>query len=634
MSLVKTHIFRIVKEALLCGLLLTAACSSDSDTPVSVEEEQAGTTMGIYIKVGNSASGTESRAAIPPSDGNYDPGTAYENYIDLSSETPDLRIYLFTTDNKLISELHKPKLDVVASNPAYRTYELTFRVDTIFPDPYSKPSFKVVMLANWRTYPEKESLTPGETTIDQLVKSAEAVAEYIPTGATLTRDQRIPMFGVNEYTDVTFYNDKPVVHSDPLYLLRAYAKIEIYDAEGTISPIKSVKLTGYNTYAYKAPLGVTHQSQYVKFGPENDYVVIPSIPDNSTTGQSISIEGFSTTANGAGKHFVIYVPEYKNVGIDEKKRSHIDVTYADGNTFTINFKHYQIPSADIQEASPFDILRNYWYKFSVKRNESSLSWIADIQPYAEVKLDPFFGLDRDADGNIILKWHDDGTYDVVVDHEKVTKDKDGDLVIHRFADGSLLCKEVVLKDYIHDDSHEKDYEYVFEKDSSGGNMVILRQESTGGQLHGEEVPVHEHGLNDRPLFVLDKKGAYHYVEYSESVDGKPGKPTLSPVDTRGDTIVQANGFQFRNVDDMKKYMGTYVVKINIGTEADPEFIEELRYYKTAETLDWDTGTDGMTDAGTRSLGKSFGRKAIINRLKETGSHVPYKYNTQQIQIKK
>lgn len=165
-------------------------------------------------------------------------------------------------------------------------------------------------------------------------------------------------------------------------------------------------------------------------------------------------------------------------------------------------------------------------------------------------------------------------------------------------------------------------------------MVILRQESTGGQLHGEEVPVHEHGLNDRPLFVLDKKGAYHYVEYSESVDGKPGKPTLSPVDTRGDTIVQANGFQFRNVDDMKKYMGTYVVKINIGTEADPEFIEELRYYKTAETLDWDTGTDGMTDAGTRSLGKPFGRKAIINRLKETDSHVPYKYNIQQIQIKK
>ena len=44
--------------------------------------------------------------------------------------------------------------------------------------------------------------------------------------------------------------------------------------------------------------------------------------------------------------------------------------------------------------------------------------------------------------------------------------------------------------------------------------------------------------------------------------------------------------------------------------------------------------NGMTDAGTRSLGKPFGRKAIINRLKETDSHVPYKYNIQQIQIKK
>lgn len=210
----------------------------------------------------------------------------------------------------------------------------------------------------------------------------------------------------------------------------------------------------------------------------------------------------------------------------------------------------------------------------------------DVQPFACVDLNPSFGLDRDKDGNLINKRYDDGTYEVTIGGVSVRRDTDGDIIIRNFKDGSLFCLQVVFKDYIHDDS-EVDYIYPIEKDAANGNQVILRETTVGGTLHGmegllqwiegegkhasipqliekvnelDDVNGHVHDTDDRPLFVLDKTGHFQYVTYDDE-----GKPTLSPNDSRGDEILQVNGYQFRNLGNISDYLGTYLVRKSDGS---------------------------------------------------------------------
>lgn len=608
-------ITRMACAVLIGGVTVVGACSS-TDEAFMPEGECV---MGVYVRLGNSAGSDSSRATgdVPSPDETYQPGSDFESYIHIDPLYPDLRLYLFTIDDKLIAPLEEYSLIPIDTTDDYKTYELRFRVDRLIENVQSGVSFKVVMLANWRQYPSTASLMADETTISDLLATTEGVAGYTPSPAELTAADRLPMFGVTQYDNVKFEHEKPVVHPTPLWLLRAYAKIEVYDAPGTVAPITEVRLIRYNTKAYKAPKGVTHQNDYVKFGPDDDYVTTPTLPSEVSeweTSQEALLE-----KRASDGHYVIYVPEYRNIGRSEAERSTLKVTYKDGNSYTIDFKTHNIQSTEIPDGLPFDLLRNYWYKFPVKRNASELTWIADIQPFAEVDLDPFFGLDRDEDGNIVTERHDDGTYDVIIDNQIVTKDADRDIVIHRFDDGTLLCKEIVYKDYIHDNT-EIDYEYVFEKDASGGNMVILRQISAGGTYHGDEVPKHDHGMDDRPLFVLDKKGNFHYVTYDTD-----GKPNLSRVDLYGDTIVQANGFQFRNIDNMRKYIGSYAVKKKTADTDPPTFVKELRYYKDGSVLDWNTGVPETYETGQSASAPGRSHAIVRNILQANAIPFPSRY---------
>lgn len=242
-----------------------------------------------------------------------------------------------------------------------------------------------------------------------------------------------------------------------------------------------------------------------------------------------------------------------------------------------------MPGEDIAAARPMtDLPRNTHVVVNITiREDGSLDFVANVQPYAGIELRPFYGLDRDPDGNIIVERFPDGTYEVIADGKHLVKDADGDEVELKFSDGSLYCIERVLKDYIHDTT-EEDYVYHFEKDYSGGNMIIIRQKSLGGTYHGDTMPAHDHGTDDRAVFVLDKKGDFKYVTYDED-----GTPVYHDHDRFGDEIIQANGFQFRNTGEMIKYIGSYVVRRTDNG------VEELRYYLDGRTLDWETGVTGI-----------------------------------------
>ena len=292
----------------------------------------------------------------------------------------------------------------------------------------------------------------------------------------------------------------------------------------------------------------------------------------------------------------VYVPE-GSPGNEQAQRVSISL---DGVPLQIwKDLKWHMPGEDEASARPMaDLPRNSHVVVNITVNDHGIDFIADVQPYAEIIVRPPFGLDRDDEGNIIIERYPDGTYDVVIDNNRVRKDADDDEVLKIFKDGTLLCMTEVLKDYIHDDG-EVDYQYFFEKDASGGNMDIIRQTTTGGQYHGGKddlvVADHEHDTNDRPLFVLDKKGDFYKVYY----DTADGVPELSPTDDDGAEIIQANGFQFRDVLDMHRYLGTYVV-VKDGNE-------ELRYYKDGSVLDWETG---VPETGTRSTSRATDKNKI------------------------
>lgn len=236
-----------------------------------------------------------------------------------------------------------------------------------------------------------------------------------------------------------------------------------------------------------------------------------------------------------------------------------------------------MPGESEAQARPMcDLPRNTHVVVNITISDTNrIDMVADVQPYSGVVLKPWFGLDRDEFGHIIVKRYEDGTYDTLDDDGKTVKrDQDGDEILRFFEDGTLHCITRVYKDYIHDES-EVDYEYEFEKDAPGGNMIIIRQKTKGGEAHDDWMASHEHGMDDRPVFVLDKKGDFHRVIYKDD-----GSRELSRVDIHGDSIVQVNGFQFRDMENMKGLMGTYIVRLANGTD-------QLRdYYDNCNNIPW------------------------------------------------
>ncbi len=224
-----------------------------------------------------------------------------------------------------------------------------------------------------------------------------------------------------------------------------------------------------------------------------------------------------------------------------------------------------------------------------------ISAVACVQPYAEQKLEPFFGLERDKDGNLI-RWHEDNDtfwadnprYGIDGDtREYIHEDIDGDEIVKQYLDGSFLCVERIYRDWIHGDD-EHDSEYDFEKDHAGGNMIIVRNNTKAEEDRKPQDSLHDHPVNERPLFVkltaafhkrngyTDKTpiGCHMIVSYDEK-----GNPSFSRLDAAGDSILQANGYQFKASSSMDKWTNTYLVKHKTGTDADGKdiFILRLKY---------------------------------------------------------
>ncbi len=366
--------------ALLSGM---AACSSADAPEVGGDEGDinGACELGLYIKLGD-AVGDLGRATP---EGDYDRGQGYENYIHLAGDTPDLRIYLLDTSDCLITEVTEADILPVSATPGSKTYEMRFEVNSAFYSIYNKGSFKLLMLANWYgSYPS--DLVPGSSTLTDIVESQSSVADYMSAWpAVLTADSRIPMFGIVQFDGVELHPKSLVQLPAKLHLLRALAKVEVFDDPSTDDEIESVQLTRFNARYNMAPAGVNHQDDYVKGSYDADYNSSLTIPAGSESATPLT---FSQTADGS---FVCYVPEYRNVGRNDNEKSRLFVTYHDGSSHYVDFKYYQNPPAGSKEGDAFDLRRNYWYRYSLKRTRD-IDIEVVVVPYAETNLNPDFGL--------------------------------------------------------------------------------------------------------------------------------------------------------------------------------------------------------------------------------------------------
>lgn len=370
------------------------SCSSDSSSLfVEPSETDGSFSLVMYVTTDDiQLAGAHSSSRAADTDGLYQPGTGYENYIDLLGN--DYRILLFDASNNFVmqpSKINLVPLEGNISQPFSKTYRLEINLNgdeyEQYAAAFSASDLKVVMAANWRAYPE------SFTDIDGLAAAVESTLDYMPVTPSLDYDTRIPMWGVlsHSYACPEGVNRVDV---GTLHLLRALAKVEISRAPHA-PEIKSVTLRNYNIRVMCAPEGVYAPSDYIHHSWSLDYTKTPSIPVASEKhDKPLKLQ---VAENG---NYIVYMPEYRNIGRAVSQCTRLEVEFEGfADKSMLEFKDYSSGNA-------MNVMRNTWYKFVVSLGAVSLN----VQPYASVSVSPEFGLWRDAAGDLMVLPDEAGNY--------------------------------------------------------------------------------------------------------------------------------------------------------------------------------------------------------------------------------
>lgn len=362
----------IIRYVSLVALLLGATFSSCDRAagPEAGSEPERGIQVGFRLALSGLAA---TRAG-------YDDGSQvdFENHVGI--ERGDYRILFFDMRNRYLSDFRPTDFAPVEA-PAYRAqfYDVLGEIADPLPE-----EFKVVVLANWGTYPQ--TLQQGVTTIEELCSCPESVYGY--AAPFVLGERLIPMYGVKSCEGLLFAPDS-YTSLGTVHLLRAMAKIEVVCTSGQWT-VDEVTLHRYNGSGCSAPQHAESESDYLR----PDYVEELHLPAarNDAEVKELAFRRISDN------RYVVYVPEYRNVierttGSKASDAAEIRVRFAQmpGREYPVEFKYYtEVPDGHLKGDS-FDIRRNYYYRFSISKSaEPDIS--VDVYPYEQVELDPGFGL--------------------------------------------------------------------------------------------------------------------------------------------------------------------------------------------------------------------------------------------------
>lgn len=455
MKNVRHKIFRLL--TLLALGWMGAACSSEKlqEPPAPWSPTDGVPTLTVSLGVEGATKSSE--------DEDFEPGTGYENYLDIAGN--DYRIYFFDANNKYLATFEpylKPSANVpIEDGISYYNFmgKVPSNVGT---------NFKLVVLANWSTYPvevAKEDATEGsfqlikgETTIEYLTTHSATQFEALTSPGEndwLGPGRLIPFYGVRAYT-LTDDNDSYGVNKyigadgklkgdiyvdltdDPLPMLRAMAKVEVI-LDNAFASFSSVKMTRYNSYGYCAPYKEKEDDKW--YFDYNDYFLgydwetaffrgvhlVNGKNDNDS--KELEFKKVSSRTEGEGntilekEKWVAYVPEYKNIGVEDFTTIEVELKKPDNITeeewakiegdkkkktiyFATNGSKENNEKSDVRAtktvAGRYNIERNNIYRFTIKDMAANLDCKVDIQPFAEQKLEMEFGLMRDERGDLMV----------------------------------------------------------------------------------------------------------------------------------------------------------------------------------------------------------------------------------------
>lgn len=187
----------------------------------------------------------------------------------------------------------------------------------------------------------------------------------------------IPMWGV-QTVNLSLTPGTRTELADPIYLLRAMAKIEVIMAAEDCE-IEDIKLNGYNTTGYCLPegaTGATGATNTKNLDLEGVFRPMPSYREtNDSFAESTNVEG--------NQCYTIYVPEYRNISNTQTTATHATITVTvDGKDYDIEFKQYANGSP-IGEA--YNIVRNHWYQYTITAVKTGFDLKLTVAPWTDVQ---------------------------------------------------------------------------------------------------------------------------------------------------------------------------------------------------------------------------------------------------------
>jgi len=393
----------VVFILLIIGQGLFSACSSDGEflgAPADVDHAE------VYVSVTLSVGGSQgmTRATVTQS-GNpsvsLQDGTFQESYIDQD----DVELFVFDQDNKfvdrvnIIGRTHSGNTGNVDSPEAqlYQCHIQGYLKDV------SEGNYHIVAICNQKRGVLKSndySPTRASTTLDDFIDGvtygsyrADFTATLLGGSSSSPSDARIPMWGI-----CTVPLKQGENATAPITVLRSMAKVVVRLADnmtdfqltgvtlnvandgGTLAAQK----TGETVQAYKESSG-SYTTAWNK--PDETPITTPSIP---STVQSKSELPFKEITSDGKTEYVIYIPEYKNLGVTTPatislsiKQGEFDVKDQHGNNYKLHFADYS--DGKSPNAPQWDIIRNDIYDYTITKIESGLQVKLKVAPWVEYK---------------------------------------------------------------------------------------------------------------------------------------------------------------------------------------------------------------------------------------------------------
>jgi len=351
----------------VCAL---TACVYD-DLPDEPDVDRANSFLNIELAVP-----LADTAPAAPANG-YQDGDAYENYIDISKG--NYRIYFFDDKNTLIAQFYPAGFNAV-DGADYREYSIF----GITPQQLAgQKTFKVMVLANWPSYPP---VTPGVTTVDAICKSDLSRFNCLTDFRLNPEEGRlIPLYGIHRYDNVSFTKGERTTLSEPITMLRAMAKVEvILNAEQNVT-FTDVTLHRHNALGFCAPEKVYSQTDYGQgLDWTGDYLhrlhLVGGKNDAEAVDRELPFRRVNGKENGKKETWIAYIPEYRNAADDNgtaaADEAYIDVRLSnrsDEKPFHIYFADYGdnggTSSTDLKR---MNIERNNIYRFTISMSDNGM----------------------------------------------------------------------------------------------------------------------------------------------------------------------------------------------------------------------------------------------------------------------